>query len=284
MPLHLQSIIKEEKQKELFERILSNYLHEQEHDAVFVSEDNKHILMRKDLTDSVSGKIVGSLIYTIENKELTDSLSLLDTDIVIENDKRAYIRFLNLRDGSSDANEYYEAEYGNGNHFELETVNRYAVNGRDLIGLSRYVSLSAFPFDVYVFNDISEYNEVVGYTPEDGGALAIGGFADDFIAPGYMFTENFGEEAVFSHVHGVVKDCREAKVDFFGMEVPFTIVWLKTGAGMMPAAMSRDVFDLSELAPGKVIVMRADIKADMANKRDFDHSLAENKYGYDKFR
>ncbi len=55
---------------------------------------------------------------------------------------------------------------------------------------------------------------------------------------------------------------REVESDEFGDKVNFLIVGVDSGMGTIPVAMSRECFDLEELAVGKVLEIRADIKAD----------------------
>ena len=57
---------------------------------------------------------------------------------------------------------------------------------------------------------------------------------------------------------------REVENEDFGEKVSFLIVDVDSGMGVIPVAMSQECFDLEELAVGKVLEMRADIKADFS--------------------
>ncbi len=50
------------------------------------------------------------------------------------------------------------------------------------------------------------------------------------------------------------------------------VVSVDSGMGTIPVAMSRECFDLGELAVGKVLEMRADIKADFSTYRPEEES------------
>lgn len=53
---------------------------------------------------------------------------------------------------------------------------------------------------------------------------------------------------------------------------PFVLAQADTALGVIPVSMSREVFELEKLKVGCVIVMNADIKADLAKDGDFKFS------------
>ncbi|MCR4851124.1 MAG: hypothetical protein K5870_07675 [Lachnospiraceae bacterium] len=89
--------------------------------------------------------------------------------------------------------------------------------------------------------------------------MKVRGVADGFIAPASLFQT----DETFSWFFGKVIRIRMVRCDDLGNPFNFLIVDVESGLGMIPLAMSYDCFDLRELAVGKVLEVRADIKADL---------------------
>ena len=222
-----------------------------------MSKDKKHICCSATFVDSLTDSPVGKFTYTLEVKE--DSMELLDVDITLLNDELSELEFVSKLENSSDANEYYQVEVvGEDHHVNIETVNRYLVGG-ELEGTIRKVSLSAFPFELNVFNDMGEFNRMFGFDKErevgDTG-LTVSGFADNFAGCSF-------DEDVYSIIAGKVKAYKDVRLSTDKEDYDYVIAWLDTALGTLPTAMGREVFDLKELAVGKTIVMNTYIKANL---------------------
>ena len=268
MPLHLQSITNDDQRPEYLADLLI---------AVGESPDElcvcqkKYILSRFILTDENTGSPFGKIVYTLKVDDEEKAVFIIDLDITLDNESKTAVHFLSLRNGSSDSNEYYDAMTEEDQaHFELETVCRHVVE-EDLVGTCRDVSISAFPFQLTVHNNIDEYNKWAGF----GKEISVGdtdfkvhGFSEHFMMPGGTFGEKDDDEH-FSYLLGTVLSWREVRWTIGDNAFDFLVVWLDTGLGKIPAAMSRDVFDLSQLKEGAIIAMSADIKADLSAPGDF---------------
>ena len=157
MPLHLNSITNDSQNSEPFAWMLQKGM--DECDSIFITEDQKYFHIRCNILDKLSGQNIGKLVYTILHGEKT--LEIKDLDIVWNNDTPTLLQFNTLRDGSSDTNEYYEAEtVEEGQHLEIETVNRHVVP-EDILNTEREVFISAFPFELSVYADIDAFNESI---------------------------------------------------------------------------------------------------------------------------
>ena len=54
-------------------------------------------------------------------------------------------------------------------------------------------------------------------------------------------------------------------------DLTFVIAQVKTALGIVPVAMSRDVFNIDGICPGKVLAMAAVVKADLSKPDSFLH-------------
>lgn len=268
MPLHLNSITNDSRNAETLAWILQDGV--DECDSVFITEDRKYLHIRGPIKDLRSGEKIGQIIYTLKMKE--DALEVLDIDMVWNNDRPTKLRFNTLRAGSSDANEYYEAETADDEqHLEVETVNRHTTH-EELLDTEREVYVSAFPFSLTVFSGIDAFNEWAGFKEErsivDTG-LKIGGFAETFMMPGGLLDPNKKQDESYSFIIGKVVSYRDVEIAFGKTVLPFVLAQVETGLGIIPISMGRDVFNLSELKNGCIIAMNADIKVDVAKEGDY---------------
>ena len=94
--------------------------------------------------------------------------------------------------------------------------------------------------------------------------LRCNGFSDVFMAPASLFQMGTDSNETYTYFFGKVSSIREVESEDFGDRVAFLVVGVDSGMGTIPVAMSRECFDLGELAVGKVLEMRADIKADFS--------------------
>lgn len=268
MPLHLQSIINDNQKAEFFAGIVSEGM--DACDAVIFSEDEKQFHARCIIIDRLSDEIIGRIVYTIRIGE--EFHEIMDLDIIWNNATPALVKFNTLKECSSDSNEYYEAEtVETGRHFELETVNRYAIS-EDILGTEREVFISAFPFQLNVFHDINAFNEWAGLNREitiPGIGQRMCGFSDRFIMPGGLFDSKKKDDESYSFAVGEVVSFRDVEIAFGEKTYPFVLAQVDTALGIIPISMSRDVFDLKNLQVGCIVSMAADIKADLAKEEDW---------------
>ena len=87
--------------------------------------------------------------------------------------------------------------------------------------------------------------------------------------PGGILGGNKEEDESYSFLLGKVLSWQDVRWMIGENALDFVIVWLDTALGEIPAAMGREVFDLSKLKEGAIIAMNADIKADLSNSKDF---------------
>lgn len=263
MPLRLDSITPNSTDPALMAWILQRGT--QECNSAFATDDKKYIHMRRPLTDSLSGKPVGHLVFTVLNNETEKQLEILDIDITLNPEQPSRIKFVDLLN-RSDSNEYYEVESNQEQHLVVETVNRFTEPG-ELINTEREVKISMFPFQLGIYKDIDEYNREMGFgKPVDAGGtgLLIYGLSEKFCMPGSAFNEDKDNDDHYSLIIGTVKSFRDVAFDFGENRFPFVLAQVDTAVGTVPVAMGRDVFDLSELKAGCTVVMNTVVKADVA--------------------
>lgn len=267
MPLHLNSITNDEPNTEALAWILREGM--DECDSVFVSDDQQFFHLRSKIIDKCTGQPIGRMVYTIKNGE--DVLEIKDLDIVWNNDTATRLHFNRLRDGSSDANEYYEVENSDEQHLEIETVNRHVIP-EELLNTERDVFVSAFPFELSVYQNIDAFNRWAGFKDEisvKGLDIKVGGYSDKFLMPGGLFNEKKKSDESYTFLIGTVLSYRDVEIAFGDASYPFVLAQVDTGLGVIPVSMGRDVFELEDLQVGSVVAMNADIKADLAKDGDY---------------
>ncbi len=261
MPVHLDSIINEsdEIQYKLLDGILSNDL--ENPDSVCFSEDKRKFAVTKYFLNNKKEKIGKTVVTFMTNSEQT-AHELLDIDLTLLSNKPIKLLFEKRLEASSEANEYYDV-IGDEKHFQIETVNRCNLHKEMIEGTEEEVYVSAFPFQLDVFDSVDGFNKKVGLDKpiKTGGfELEIQGFAEDFVGVGGVFLDNL--DVICSVMIGIVESFEDMTVNIGGNEFEVVLIQLKTGIGIIPVIASRKVFDLTGLDKGKTIVMIADIKAD----------------------
>lgn len=268
MPLHLQSIKDDDRQAERLTALLM--MSGEDPDAIFVSED-KYLHTQYDLTNEISGEVFGKVVLTMKINE--ENIEILDLDIFLNNENRVALDFLDIREGSSDSNEYYDAATEDDIHLQVETVNRHTVD-TELTGTRREVRACAFPFEATVYEDIRAFNRSVGFG--DGinvgkTDLVVHGLSEKFMMPGTVMKEKQKKGESYTFLIGTVSSFQDVTWRLGNEDLDFALVWLDTALGCIPAAMGREVFDLSDLAVGKVVGMNADIKVDLSKPEVFHY-------------
>ncbi|MBQ7523967.1 MAG: hypothetical protein IJT07_05585 [Oscillospiraceae bacterium] len=264
MPLHLDAITKDSQNPALVKQLLeiSNSIM----DSFFITEDKKYQHMQKVIIDTLTMQAIGKIVITTKETENVSSLELIDADIMFDACMPTTVCFVEMIDGSSDANEYYEiATESMDQHLIIETVNRHTIPN-DILGESRDVYASIFPFELTVYESIDTYNRQFTL-PVNG----INGFSDTFT----MFTPGSEGHPSYTHLFGTVKSFRDVQIQFGSIPIRFVLAQVHTALGLTPVAMSRDVFDLTQLRVGCLLTMSADVKLDLADPTIFTNIHSE---------
>lgn len=263
MPVRLQAIITDEdRKKEVFSELMSYICSDRQTSLAFAAEDGQYFHVSYDLYDRITNSAFGSLVFTLKTEKEEKAIMIEDLDIVLKREDPVTLNFLDLRDGSSDANEYYRVATKDGYYFEVETVNRHAVEG-NILDTTREVMVSAFPFELSVYDDIEELNKALGFAKPikvKGTDLEVHGYSVKFTMPGGIL-ESSEDSEHYSFMIGKVLSFQEVEWEIGEHIIPFIIAQVETAAGVTPTAMSREYFDLEKLKEGAMIGMNADLKA-----------------------
>lgn len=264
MPIHLGAMTNDSDNASILAWIFSQAGNSE---LGFASKDSNYFHFFKPLMDTISGRQVGRIVFTLKNNEAEKTLEILDVDMFFENPQSVDISFLSRREGSSDSNEYYDVEFMNGRdgHMAIETVNRHMIEG-DIEGTTQSVHLCAFPFKLSLYDSMDELNKALGFSQPikvKGTDYEVNGFSEEFAAPGDAFGAQEGE--TFSFIIGKIYDYKEVQLQMDEDRLSFILASVITGAGVMPVPMSKDVFNLQKLHGGAYVAMHADVKADFAD-------------------
>lgn len=261
--MHFNSFIadkEEDLRKKLFADIITKYI--EKADNVFISADKTKIHMTTFFKDINTKKEIGKVVITLIVRP--ENIELVDTDIVLLSNHKTKLYFEEKLKESSEANEYYMVyELEQERHFDIETVNRYTIP-EDIENKNIDVYLSAFPFQLDVFENEDEMNRTLGFSKE----VDIPAVGKKIITmdPRMMSDGRFMTKAdePCSFIIGEVTDFKNVEVNIADNNIKFTIIDLDTAIGNMPVAVHEENFDLSKLKKGVLIGMVADIKADLS--------------------
>lgn len=264
MPVHFNSFIadKEEDLKtKLFSSIVTKYT--QDTEDICASNDKKKIHMtnyiREENTKEILGKVVITLVVNYEEHQL----QIVDVDITLKNDNITTLEFEKKLKPSSEANEYYDVIAEEGAHFQIETVSRYSLEKEDIVNTKQRVSLSAFPFQLDIYENEDELNKALGFEkPIEVGntGMMVRGYSSKMMAVGGVFTGKYEEPCSF--IIGEVEYYRDVTINIADEKIDFTIIYINTATGMMPVATNRENFKLEKLQKGNLLATLADVKAD----------------------
>ena len=263
MPLRFGAITENSQDSGLLAYLLKDGLDSAE--AVLVDDTGNYIHVSKFMRDVTSNERIGKFVFTLHRDEAKKALEIIDVDITLDSAEPVELRFLEKLADSSESNEYYDVEAtAEGQHLQIETVNRHSIKG-EITDTTRMVRTSAFPFRLTVYEDMEALNKALGFHERKIGDtdMTVGGLSDTFAAPGSLAGGDYDGE-VFSFLVGVVKAVREVSVSFGERTLSFAVIQLNSALGLLPVAAGHEVFDLNGLAPGSAIAMYADIKADFA--------------------
>ena len=163
MPVHLNSIIKnKEKENDIFLGIIKNDFNNPT--DVFISEDKTIIIATKDIFNKDNMEIIGKEVITTKLSKDEDSYEILDVDLELLNENKITLEFDSKLEESSDSNEYYNVHtIDNDIHFQIETVNRYQIEDKDIVNKRKDVYISAFPLALSIINNMEEGNKALGF-------------------------------------------------------------------------------------------------------------------------
>lgn len=269
MPIRMNAITNDSQNPELLANLVQVELQQRVKEA-FATPDKAYFVCRSDMIDSITGEPFGHYVFTLHSDQEKRVNEILDIDITLDNPVPTSLSFLNMLPGSSDSNEYYNAETEDGSRLQIETVGRYTVEGT-LAGTTREVSVSVFPFQLTVFNNMRAFNVFAGFEKpiQVGGTdYKVDGMSPTFMSPGGVFSANQSDEA-YTFMLGTVESYHDVQVDLGEKKLDFVLAQVSTALGVVPVAMGRDVFDLSNLREGCVLAMNADVKADLAKESDY---------------
>ena len=168
MPLHLEALT-EHGTTEILTWILQNPL--QNANDAFGSQKNEKIyaVVSYPLSDSTTREEIGKYVFTVFTNMEQQCNEIIDIDIVLNNTNSTKLLFENRLSQSSDSNEYYEVVTKElDQHLVVETVNRYTVPD-EIEGKEKEVFVSAFPFELTIFETVEAYNKFCGFEKPVGG-------------------------------------------------------------------------------------------------------------------
>ncbi len=259
MPLHFDSITNDSQDTRLIAWIFTTQINRAE--RVEASADAKFLHLYKSFQDEKTGEVLGRYVFTVVVND--KALNILDADIVFDNPQNVDVFFWDMRNGSSDSNEYYEAVLSDeGFHFQLETVGRHIIEG-NITGTVQKVSLCAFPFQLTIYETMEELNSAFGLRePIKVGNTdyIVNGISEKFISPGGVIGDETGE--TYSFIVGDIIDFRDVTINMGEVDLSFVLTHIDTALGTIPVPMGREVFDLSKLNKGVYVAMKADVKAE----------------------
>lgn len=267
MPLHLDSIMNDTS-SEAFAFIAQTEL--QAIDDAWAENSKIHFMGSKDVVDAKSGKQIGKYVFTFFSNIKKKRNEVLDLDIVLNSAAPVELELLVKYPESSDSNEYYEVQtIATEQHFNIETVNRYMIP-TTLLHTRQTVYCSAFPFQLTIFYDVAAYNKFCGFgntgVNVGGTDFTVHGLDERFISPGDVFQEDKSEdEPPWSLVAGTIKSYEDATLSFGNQKHEVIIAQLDTALGVLPTLIGKEVFDVRNIAVGKIIFMNAYIKANFSN-------------------
>lgn len=257
MPIYIDSFLKTKNEKEYAKtcaRLVGDYFNKS---GSRVSPDGVHFNSRCFVEDKSINGWVGQIVYTL--KVVDGTLMLYDCDVVFSASKPVELMFEYKLPCSDEATEYYDAFLEEtDHHFQIQTVNRYAVKG-DIEGTKQKVYLSALPISFVVAKDMEKLNKELGFKPIEKDGHVIKGFAKDFMGSNMRDDSDMDP---FSMICGKVKTVRDVAWKIGRKEFKFELITLETGAGIMPMAMNHEIFGKPKVKVGDYMFATAHVKAD----------------------
>lgn len=261
MPIHIESMYEKEDADRLLAWFVTGF---NDCDLLGASDDKKYLIMQKRLNNTIDGNTFGRVVYNLFVDEEANNLEIKDIDVVLDNPNFSQLTFAEKLEQSSESNEYYEVITENhGLRASIETVNHQLVSS-ELLGTTQNVHISIFPFNIKIFDTMENLSAEFGLDKEvnvGDEKYKISGLADYFVASWNKFEST--DEDPFSYVIGNVVGVKDVSIQADNEVISFAIVTCDTEFGQVPVAMNRKSFDLTKLAPGKIVMMDACVKAEL---------------------
>ena len=262
MPVHHWSFIKENECDSFIEKLFNEGMNE--YDCMKASNDKNHLYIRRSLYD-LTGNLLGHLVFYLFPDHRNNTLYVKDIDMVLLPSDAIKVEFEERLGPQEDFDEYYKVVSSETHrHFDVELVGRYLVDG-EILGTEQTVSVSAFPFSLGIYDDPDDMNRSLGLAGLRVGKTdyTVSGLSDTFIGNGTFFSKG-DQNDIYSFIVGSVRDIRYVMAVLGDYRFSYYQVILDTGIGTLSTAMSPDVFQLEKLRIGKIIAMKAYIKADLS--------------------
>lgn len=262
MPLHLEAIT-DKNSSDTLAWILQKEL--QSINDAFAQNNKRYFLGTTPLVNQKTGEEIGKYVFTFFSNIEQKRNEILDLDITLNNDSPVELLFAKKLPQSSDSNEYYEAvTVETEQHLIVETVNRYAVES-EIEEKNVPVFVSAFPYELTVFEDERDFNKFCGFknaVEVANTGMFVHGLGTNFIAPGGLLSGRINDdEAPWSFVVGTVEAFSDTTITFGENKHEAYIIYLNTAIGTLPTLAGKEMFDMQGLSKGKIIGMNAYIKA-----------------------
>ncbi|MDD5792327.1 MAG: hypothetical protein PUD22_07075 [Erysipelotrichaceae bacterium] len=247
MPIHFESFgICEDESGDILSSLIDYVEENAKH--IFASDDKKIIHLTAELNDSDNKRVLG-IVLSMQMHE--DFVEILDIDVTSLYASKNHLSF-DYRIGDRNITSYYDVMDNSGHHFEIETVNCTVIKGK-LVGGSYDVSMTAFPFDIEIHDNIEALNKEKG--------LDSIKFKDNFTAPSSLF----GDHDVYTYVIGKIKSINYHTINLAEKEIPIVIMKTMVGDLELTAVLASSLLPKVP-AVGDVIEMYAYINADLSTK------------------
>ena len=236
-------------------------------EGVAASSDGRFALLTRFWKADENEEDLLRCVYTLRRSE--SGFELIDVDLFSPSPEAVELRFVELLDDSSEANEYYAAEVPeNSVGLEVETVNRHLVD-QPVEGQVHKVRLCAFALSLKVFDSMEHLNRACGFCKSikcGDQDVQVAGLDAEFMAPGGSLSPKSqrGEDDYHTTFVGRVLSYRTVEVDIGERSLEFGQALVQSGAGIMPLLVSLDDSAAAELAEDKHILVTALVKADFA--------------------
>lgn len=282
MPIHFEAITNDYKNSEMLAWLFGPCMNQGK--EVFTTPKQDIIILRSDMIDIKTSEAIGKYSFLIWQNKKENRFEIQDVDVTLNNASATKIRFLENKEkkpkekfhlfkrknSEPEGNGCYEVELLDVDaHCLAEAANRYTVNTK-LENTERDAFISAFPYQLNLFDDMEAVNHFFGFDREisvGNTGIKVGGLSPTFISPSNP-TEN---EDLSSLVIGEIKNWRDVCIEMGEISLNFVLTQIETALGTIPVAMGREVFDIQGIEEGKMVAMHCYVKADLARPEDFQH-------------
>lgn len=255
MPIRFESFIKEgdKNEKNIAKDIINTC--NSWGIASFRSKAPKYFMFEYPLTDEYTKQEFGLITNLIKIED--SKFKLRDCHLTINAEPKKIHLYKHLPDADEETHDYYLAKEDSlfpTPSFVVELVNRQAIWDEKLENKNVYAGLSAFAYQIEIFDDLDEYNKRFNSTEETPNLNFDYNLAAAIDAEG---------EDPCTFFQGEILDVQDVKAKLKENEIGFSIITIDCFLGPLKLVASRDVFNLSKLEKGKLLVTVATIKANL---------------------